>query len=340
MVPIFSPPVGQAVVTMTAQSIFPWGPYLSQDAKRLHWTLEGPLTTAIQVMKQPYYDPDTVMEPYCQQNVDGTSVWSPVSQAPISEPKVSSLVVRVVELDDWERSWLELHDECEVLKDYPGAGLDFGPVMGQLPDYDPEEDEEAWVPEPCSDDEDDEDDEGPGTDAASTQQPAWIVRCCGHERPRKKKVSLLVRASGEFVTIHDYVSAVHPWLLSLREDLLMVNGDLWHSIPLPADTRLMFECSLTGKISAKEEKDWCFSGWRRPPPSSVAPRGPDPDIATFSWQPMVLSSRELLPLGVETASKRCRLAQVDRRSECNLEPSFRHGKLLQYTLEPLQDCSG
>ena len=39
-------------------------------------------------------------------------------------------------------------------------------------------------------------------------------------------MSLLVEASRDFVTVHDYVSAVHPWLLSLRGDILQAAGDV------------------------------------------------------------------------------------------------------------------
>lgn len=53
-----------------------------------------------------------------------------------------------------------------------------------------------------------------------------LLMCCGEKRPRGKAVSVAVKpaASHGFVTIHDYLSAVHPWLMSLREDILGAIG--------------------------------------------------------------------------------------------------------------------
>jgi hypothetical protein len=60
------------------------------------------------------------------------------------------------------------------------------------------------------------------------------LRCCGCDRPRKKKVSLLVEASGYdgILTIHDFVSTVHPWLMGLRGEILQAAGDLQYLVPL------------------------------------------------------------------------------------------------------------
>ena len=50
-----------------------------------------------------------------------------------------------------------------------------------------------------------------------------LTECCGQMAPRNKGVSLKVLPAedGEgFVTLHDYLSAVHPWLMSLRGDII------------------------------------------------------------------------------------------------------------------------
>ena len=72
----------------------------------------------------------------------------------------------------------------------------------------------------------------------------YLLRCCGGDRPRKKKKYLLLEASRNdgVLTIHDYLSVVHPRLMDLREDILQAAGDLLDYIPLPADTRLMVDC--------------------------------------------------------------------------------------------------
>lgn len=62
---------------------------------RLFWSLDGPFPEAISVM-QDRHNP-TSLTPYFS---NGT--WHPISQEPISVPKISSITVGVNELDDWE----------------------------------------------------------------------------------------------------------------------------------------------------------------------------------------------------------------------------------------------
>ena len=54
----------------------------------------------------------------------------PISQELNSEPKISSVIVGVTELDDWESAWLDCHDR----HDYVGA---VGRWQGSFDDYDP-----------------------------------------------------------------------------------------------------------------------------------------------------------------------------------------------------------
>jgi hypothetical protein len=100
--------------------------------------------------------------------------------------------VGVLELNDWESSFDEIHEGHAE----PDEDWDWGPdvCFGPLPDYDPEED-------------------GP-------QRPDVLLRCCGQDRPRKKgHLRLTVEAAGDFLTVHEYVSAVHPWLMSMVDDI-------------------------------------------------------------------------------------------------------------------------
>jgi hypothetical protein len=117
----------------------------------------------------------------------------------------------VEQLDEWENTWLDFHrDHAE-----PGPQNTSDVRFGQLPDYDPDFDEE-WEPH--------------------------LLRCCGSDRLRKK-VSLLVKASGDdgILTIHDFVSSVHPWLIGLRGEILQAAGDLQYLVPLPENTRLFVD---------------------------------------------------------------------------------------------------
>ena len=206
---------------------------LSHNALRLQWTLEGHLSSAIRVMENKFYHPNAPTAPYGDMTTSSPK-WSAVSQSPLTEPKVSSVTVNLEQLNDWEDTWLDFHcghaEPDELCADNDEVRF------GELSDI--------------SSDEDDE-----GADA--------LLRCCGGNRPRKKKASLFIRASGEFITIHDFVSAVHPWALGLREDILQAAGDLQENIPLPADTRLMIDYPGPECVVFYPEVEWCKERSRR-----------------------------------------------------------------------------
>ncbi|KXJ91800.1 hypothetical protein Micbo1qcDRAFT_174827 [Microdochium bolleyi] len=61
------------------------------------------------------------------------------------------------------------------------------------------------------------------TDGVGRDDTACLVRCCGEDRPvgkRVLKVTVTPSAGHEFVTVKDYISTVHPWLMSKRSDIM------------------------------------------------------------------------------------------------------------------------
>lgn len=53
----------------------------------------------------------------------------------------------------------------------------------------------------------------------------YPLACCDEKPPRSKNFSVSsVRASGRFIAAHDYDSAVHPWLMDKRDDILGAIG--------------------------------------------------------------------------------------------------------------------
>ena len=57
-----------------------------------------------------------------------------------------------------------------------------------------------------------------------------LVKCCGEQWPQNKNVSLTVTPARDgqgFVTLHDYLSAVHPWLMSLQGEMTTVLGTMY-----------------------------------------------------------------------------------------------------------------
>ncbi|KAK3934461.1 hypothetical protein QBC46DRAFT_399728 [Diplogelasinospora grovesii] len=211
--PIQPPYPTLAALRAAKQAVLP----SAAGGKLLFWPLDGPTleTSGLAVMASPT-NPD-VRAPYYNAT---TGVWHPVSQLPISEPRVSSITVHVSELQYWEDNWEDMH--CEHV-----AG-------------------------------DEGDDDG---DAGGDE-------CCGTARPvGKKDASVVVTGTGgvteggggggDFVTVHDYVMVVHPWLMGLRSDILgalgTLNGD---DAPLPAETELMVSCNALDDLMMQTRAEW------------------------------------------------------------------------------------
>src|SRR4051812_49121099 len=132
----------------------------------------------------------------------------------LTEPKISSITVSVFELELWEENWLEVHREHSD----PGSGDETEPSLflyGEVAD--PSCEEESGLEQ--------------------------LLRCCGEARPRGKVAKLVVKPVAEeqgFITSHDYVSAVHSWLMSIRGDILMAMGVFGQ--PVPREGQIMVEC--------------------------------------------------------------------------------------------------
>ncbi|OIW23391.1 hypothetical protein CONLIGDRAFT_126421 [Coniochaeta ligniaria NRRL 30616] len=192
---------------------------LTDEAQRLRWVLDGSLTTAITVLQQPYHDPDTTPEPYCTSQGNGDPTWHAVSQAPYTDPKISTVTVSVIEIDEWEEQWRDAH-----------RGHTTPPARSENGDRED------------NDDDDDDDWDFPS-------------ECCGEQRPHPQDMSLVVKASGEFITVHDYVSAVHPWLMRKYDDLM---GALTIDEPLslPAEENLMVTLGGPKNLSVGTKEVW------------------------------------------------------------------------------------
>jgi hypothetical protein len=55
------------------------------------------------------YDPDIPTEPYGHQTAS-TPIWHLISGSPLTDPKVSSVIVHIEIVEDWENQWLEFID--------------------------------------------------------------------------------------------------------------------------------------------------------------------------------------------------------------------------------------
>ncbi|KAH7348969.1 hypothetical protein BKA65DRAFT_455485 [Rhexocercosporidium sp. MPI-PUGE-AT-0058] len=186
----------------------------SDATKRLFWPLDGDFPAAISVMKTAK-DPDS-LEPFFQPDpVGGSGMWHEISDLPLTEPKVSSVEASVEDLERWSSNWME-HHRGHVAQEI----ITYGEMSNDDRPYASEMNEDgSW-------------------DADSDTE--YVLGCCGEDRPEDVDAKLVVHPSAgcDFVTIGDYVSAVHPWLMSLREDILFAKIPM-ASRPPPLPTELM-----------------------------------------------------------------------------------------------------
>ncbi len=207
---------------------------VSTAGKRLFWRLNGPLEHAITVAPSEYYEPDAVMEPYfrpASSDHDAAPSWHAVSQESLLNPPASSITVRIRCIDAWEQIWADQHRECydAVVADSNRRRL------------------------------------GPRPGDETLDAPIYVLECCGQKRPWSQDTQLEVVTAGAFVTIHEYVSAVHPWLMGMRDTLLDVLGKMDGKPPWPAETKLAVLYLGPGPLRIGREDEWAW--WHKRPPA-------------------------------------------------------------------------
>lgn len=167
-------------------------------------------------------------EPYFQGVENGRPKWHPIADKPLTYPRVSSIAVRIQALDNRVGDWEDLHLHAE-----PGmAGCVFGP---------PEQGEEEGL----------------------------LLACCGERRPGGRASQLVVRASSKpYVTVHDYVSAVHPWLLPQKRRISAAINFNNLGTPFPQGTRFVLELLDLSSLTICEE-DVVIWELHKIPPNSI-----------------------------------------------------------------------
>jgi hypothetical protein len=167
------------------------------ETRRIRWTLDGPLETAITVARDYWVDADEVLEPYY---LGGEKpAWHPFAQSPLTEPKVSSLELSVEPLLDWDYHWMvthEDHTEPDAKHTYNPASVLYGPLP------------------PGGD---------KGVQLQGDDDGEHLLMCCGEKRPLlylgNEATEVVIRpttSGGDFVTIHDFISAVHPCVANIH----------------------------------------------------------------------------------------------------------------------------
>ncbi len=96
-----------------------------------------------------------------------------------------------------------------------------------------------------------------------------MLACCGQERPWAYDTCLQVAAEGEFLTVHEYVSAMHPWLMAMRDTLLDALGNLEGHRNWPPESKLAVLALWPRSLRIDHEDKWARCH-RRPPPARLA----------------------------------------------------------------------
>ena len=165
---------------------------------------------------------------------DGTP--HPISKMAFSEPRVSSITVHLYQLEDWERNWKEVHwehwkndapneeqlknaqDGFRVLSDEQQRSLhaEWGVLNQKRPDV-----RFDYI----KNDDDSANGDGYG-DSDGELEIIGVVACCNIPRPIDKDATIVVYPAnkdvpdGGYVTVHDFITTVHPWAMSLRGEVL------------------------------------------------------------------------------------------------------------------------
>ena len=211
---------------------------LSPKTRRIRWTLDGPLETAIAVARDFFFDPDEVPEPFSSSS--GEPAWHSFAHSPLTKPKVSSLKLFIDPLDTWDYFWMEVHENhTDPDELYDPADVLYGPM--------PTVDETKRI-----------------------ESDSYLLKCCGSKRPWDKGTTgLVVKATSDsgFVTIYDFIVTVHPYLMARRSDIIeAINID-------PArggkrfgpETKLMVGWHRANDISVTDEADWMDRHTRNQP---------------------------------------------------------------------------
>ncbi|KFY06594.1 hypothetical protein V492_07934 [Pseudogymnoascus sp. VKM F-4246] len=98
----------------------------------------------------------------------------------------------------------------------------------------------------------------PSFDPEKDEDPPHLLKCCNTERPRHKdgRVLVMPSASGKgFVTMHDYVTTVHPWLMSNRRDILDAMN-CFEQMPNAEHMDLMVKLIRVDNLKIEEKSEW------------------------------------------------------------------------------------
>ncbi|GAM91159.1 hypothetical protein ANO11243_092060 [Dothideomycetidae sp. 11243] len=189
-------------------------PRTSLEVLQIRWTPFGVLASCIEIVEDPR-DPASACRPYMTSNIADS-----ISTQSITEPPVSSITVRQADIEMGGDMFLEAHIE-HADDDNPSAIWEEAPVS-----------EEA---------------------KQRGETPSEkLMQCCGIRRPRKSPTLTVLPTAKSFVTVGDYIAQVHPWLQTLRDEIIFCRN-LMEGAFIDLDTPLYVRLFNLSTLSLDEE---------------------------------------------------------------------------------------
>jgi hypothetical protein len=170
--------------------------FSSMDMLRVRWRPFGSLQSTVEVAEDLDAGLNSSVSPY-QINVGVNPSFHRISSSPATDPPVSAITVKMLDLEDWAWRWTEDHENC---------------VEG----YDDEDQE--WMEE--RGDEDDEE-----------EPPRKLMRCCNQNRPQVPQPLVVKPSAKSYITVHDYIIQVHAWIEDLQADILAATKENFGTRP-------------------------------------------------------------------------------------------------------------
>lgn len=168
---------------------------LSPEVDRLVWEFKGTFPSAISVMSndsgaeghlEPFFKPADATDDQNPENTS-TGTYHPIALLPMTDPPASLITVASVDLDNWEKNWVESH---EWHSEVHGEFVTYGDL---------DDDIRPWLDDPKEED---------PYNWEADSDTEFLIKCCGEDRPVRtwgRRLKVTPRGAGGFVTIGDYV---------------------------------------------------------------------------------------------------------------------------------------
>lgn len=200
--------------------------FSSLDMLKIRWRPFGDLQSTTRVADDLDAGANSTVSPY-QLTAGASPSFHQISSSSATEPPVSLLTVTISDLEDWAWRWAENHEDCSE-------------------GYDSEN--QQWIGEDDNEDEDDED-----------ESPRKLMRCCDQDRPQAPPPLEIHPTSGDFITVHDYITQTHAWVESLQTDILKAlkeNAGISPPTPLYITLFRLDRPNFRGDRQGRADRHW------------------------------------------------------------------------------------